>query len=71
MNNSDLDASKHSADHLNKKKKLSASSLKIVSEEAMVHTSITAADMLILDSPSNLMGMRADLSKKVKVWPAI
>ncbi|XWS56303.1 hypothetical protein CRYUN_Cryun09bG0074300 [Craigia yunnanensis] len=66
VNNSDLDPSKHSADHLNKKKKLSASSLKIVSEEASVHTSITAADMLILDSSSNLMVMGADLSKKVK-----
>ncbi|XWS66315.1 hypothetical protein CRYUN_Cryun05aG0189200 [Craigia yunnanensis] len=65
VNNSDLDASKHSTGHLNKKK-LSASSLKIVSEEATVHTSISAADMVILDSSSNPMGMRADLSKKVK-----
>ena len=71
VNSSDLDASKHSAGHLNKKKKLSASSLKLVSEEATVHTSISAADMLILDSSSNLMGDGAHLSKKVKVWPAI
>ncbi|XWS43112.1 hypothetical protein CRYUN_Cryun16bG0074100 [Craigia yunnanensis] len=67
VNSSDLDALKHSAGHLNKKKKLSASSLKIVSEEATVQTSISAADMLILDSSSNLMGEGADLSKKVKV----
>ncbi|XWS59087.1 hypothetical protein CRYUN_Cryun08bG0092000 [Craigia yunnanensis] len=60
VNNSDLDASKHSAGHLNKKEKLSASSLKIVSEEATVQTSISAADM------SNPIGKGSDLSKKVK-----
>ena len=65
MNSSDLDASKHSAGHLNKKEKLTASSLKIVSEEATVQTSISAADM------SNPIGKGSDLSKKVKVWPAI
>lgn len=36
-----------------------------------MHTSISAADMLILDSSLDPMGMRADLSKKVKVWLAI
>ncbi|XP_021281658.1 uncharacterized protein LOC110414659 isoform X3 [Herrania umbratica] len=63
VNNSGLDASYHSADHLNKK---SASRLKIVSEEATVHTSISASDILILDSSSNPRGKRADLSRKVK-----
>ncbi|XVF75754.1 hypothetical protein PTKIN_Ptkin13bG0212500 [Pterospermum kingtungense] len=80
VNNSDWDASKRSAGHLNnnnnntrafaghlnKKKKLSRPSLKIVSEEAIVHTSISAADMLILDSSLDPMGMRGDFSKKVK-----
>ncbi|XVE95903.1 hypothetical protein REPUB_Repub02eG0175500 [Reevesia pubescens] len=66
VNNSDPDASKHSAGHLNKRKKLSASSLKVVSDEATVETSISAANMLILDSSSNPMGKRADVSKKVK-----
>ncbi|XVE61104.1 hypothetical protein DITRI_Ditri06bG0013000 [Diplodiscus trichospermus] len=66
VNNSNLDASKHSAGHLNKKKKLSASSSKIVSEEAALHTSKSAVGMLILDSSSNPMGKGADLSKKVK-----
>ncbi|GMJ11984.1 hypothetical protein HRI_004867600 [Hibiscus trionum] len=66
VNNSDLDASKHSAGHLNKKKKLNSSSLKIVSEEATMNTSISAADMLIRDSSSNSAGITADLSKKVK-----
>ncbi|KAH1121883.1 hypothetical protein J1N35_005043 [Gossypium stocksii] len=66
VNDSDLDASKHSAGHLKKKKKTSSSSLKIVSEEATMHTSISAADMLILDSSSNSMGMTGDLAKKVK-----
>ncbi|XP_022748228.1 uncharacterized protein LOC111297901 isoform X2 [Durio zibethinus] len=65
VSNSDLDASKHSVSHLNKKK-LSASSLIIVSEEATVQTSISAADMLILDSSSNSMGKGADISEKVK-----
>lgn len=64
VNNSGLDASKRSADHLNKK---SASRLKIESEEATVHTSISASDILILDSSSNPRGKRADLSRKVKV----
>ncbi|XP_017977436.1 PREDICTED: uncharacterized protein LOC18598910 [Theobroma cacao] len=63
VNNSGLDASKRSADHLNKK---SASRLKIESEEATVHTSISASDILILDSSSNPRGKRADLSRKVK-----
>ncbi|XP_038993207.1 uncharacterized protein LOC120116887 [Hibiscus syriacus] len=71
VNNLDLDPSKYSADHLNKKKKLNSSSLKIMSEEATMHTSISASDMLIIDSSSNSMGIIADLSKKVKVWPAI
>ncbi|TYH31092.1 hypothetical protein ES288_A01G146100v1 [Gossypium darwinii] len=66
VNDSDLDASKHSAGRLNKKKKTSSSSLKIVSEEATMHTSISAADMLILDSSSNSTGMTGDLTKKVK-----
>ncbi|XP_022766637.1 uncharacterized protein LOC111311489 isoform X2 [Durio zibethinus] len=66
VNNSDPDTSKNSAGHLNKKKKLSSSSLKIVSEEATVQTSISATDMLILGSSSNPMGKRTDLSKKVK-----
>ncbi|GMI84826.1 hypothetical protein HRI_002151900 [Hibiscus trionum] len=63
VNNSDLDASKHSAGHLNKKKKLNSSSLKIVSDEVTMHTS--TADMFILDS-SNSMEITAGLSKKVK-----
>ncbi|KAB2096896.1 hypothetical protein ES319_A01G134700v1 [Gossypium barbadense] len=67
VNDSDLDASKHSAGRLNKKKKTSSSSLKIVSEEATMHTSISAADMLILDSSSNSTGMTGDLTKKVKM----
>ncbi|TYI97527.1 hypothetical protein E1A91_D01G149700v1 [Gossypium mustelinum] len=66
VNDSDLDASKHSAGRLKKKKKTSSSSLKILSEEATKHTSISAADMLILDSSSNSMGMTGDLTKKVK-----
>ncbi|MBA0734143.1 hypothetical protein Gogos_018086 [Gossypium gossypioides] len=66
VNDSDLDASKHSAGRLKKKKKTSSSSLKIVSEEATMHTSISSADMLILDSSSNSMGMTGDLTKKVK-----
>ncbi|KHG00528.1 SAP-like protein BP-73 [Gossypium arboreum] len=66
VNDSDLDASKHSAGRLKKKKKTSSSSLKIVSEEATMHTSISAADMLILDSSSNSTGMTGDLTKKVK-----
>ncbi|XVE75569.1 hypothetical protein DITRI_Ditri12bG0104200 [Diplodiscus trichospermus] len=66
VNNLDLHASKHSAGHLNKKKKLTASGLEIMSEELTVQTSISAADMLIPDSSSNPMGMRADHSKKVK-----
>lgn len=71
VNDSGLDASKHSAGRLKKKKKTSSSSLKIVSEEATMHTSISAADMLILDSSSNSMGMTGDLTKKVKVLQAI
>nr|KJB14843.1 hypothetical protein B456_002G146100 [Gossypium raimondii] len=66
VNDSDLDASKHSAGRLKKKKKTSSSSLKILSEQATKHTSISAADMLILDSSSNSMGMTGDLTKKVK-----
>ncbi|PPD85415.1 hypothetical protein GOBAR_DD17650 [Gossypium barbadense] len=66
VNDSDLDASKHSAGRLKKKKKTSSSSLKILSEEATKHTSISAADMLILDSSSNSMGMTGDLTKNVK-----
>lgn len=71
MNNSNLDVSKHSAGCLNKKIKLNASSLNIVSEEATVQTSISAADRVTLDSSSNPMGKGADISKKVKVWSAI
>ncbi|XVF56184.1 hypothetical protein PTKIN_Ptkin06aG0097800 [Pterospermum kingtungense] len=66
VNNSDLDASKCSAGCFNKKKKLNASSLNIISEEATVQTSIFTADMVILDSSSNPMGKGPDRSKKVK-----
>ncbi|XP_039021525.1 uncharacterized protein LOC120153679 isoform X2 [Hibiscus syriacus] len=66
VNKSDLDASKHSAGHLNKKKKLNSSSLEVVSEEATMHTSISAADKLIPDSSSDSTGITADLSNKVK-----
>ncbi|OMO51075.1 hypothetical protein CCACVL1_30030 [Corchorus capsularis] len=66
VNTLDLDASKLSTGHLNKKIKLSASSLKIVSEEATVRTSISEADISILDSSSNTMGKGGDLCKKVK-----
>ncbi|OMO62141.1 hypothetical protein COLO4_33204 [Corchorus olitorius] len=66
VNTLDLDASKLSTGHLNKKIKLSASSLKIVSEEATVRTSISEADISILDSSSNTMGKGGDLCKKAK-----
>ncbi|KAK8542170.1 hypothetical protein V6N12_014773 [Hibiscus sabdariffa] len=66
VNNSDLDASKHSAGHMNKKKKLDSSSLKIVSVEATTNISMSAADMLIVDSSSNSVGITADFGKKVK-----
>ncbi|XP_039002226.1 uncharacterized protein LOC120128646 [Hibiscus syriacus] len=44
VNNSDLDASKHSAGYLNKKNKLNSSSLEASSEEATMHTSISAPE---------------------------
>ncbi|KAK0593285.1 hypothetical protein LWI29_034194 [Acer saccharum] len=65
--NSCRNASKHAVTHSKRKKPLSISDLKIISEGSKDDSSISAADVLIVDSSLNHMGMSTNMGKNAKL----
>ncbi|TXG48690.1 hypothetical protein EZV62_024565 [Acer yangbiense] len=65
--NSWRNASKHAVSHSKRKKPLSISDLKIISEGAKDDSSVAAADVLIVDSSLNHMGMNTNMGKNAKL----